>query len=268
MKKSWYSIQNKANNSAAISIHDEIGLWGVSAAQFIADVKALGDVREIRLSIHSPGGSVFDGLAMYNVLKAHPAMILGRVEGLAASAASFVLMAADTIEMPEDSFLMIHNAHGGAYGGAEDLRDMADLMEKVQATIANIYQARTGLDSKIIIDMMAEETWMTAKEAARLGFADLVSDAINVAAKADNFSKYFKTAPFASASAGLDSIDSLKEIENYLRDAGLSRTEATAIVAKIGVIKQREAENSAEKQQLEHLRACLSALRIPKSLTA
>lgn len=267
MSKSWYSINNKANsNTASISIHDEIGLWGISAAQFLSDLKALGAVNKINLSIHSPGGNVLDGLAMYNALDAIPAAIHGKVEGIAASAASFVLMSADTIEMPEDSFLMIHNAMGGAIGDSKTLREMADIIDKLQESIVNIYQKRTGLDKKILAEMMANETWMTAKEARDLGFADEISNAIEVAAKIGNFDKYFKAMPFDTSNKAIESIENIRDLEKHLRDSGFSRTKATEIVAKIKASCQREADNGAEKQQLADLSARLSRLNIPKSL--
>lgn len=266
MTKSWYSIKNKANGTASIAIHDEIGIWGVTAKQLIADIKAMGDIKTIHLSIHSPGGSVFDGLAIYNTLKAHPADITATVEGIAASAASFVLMAADTIEMPEDSFIMIHNAHGMAFGGADDLRDMADLMEKIQGQIANIYQKRTGLDMDEIKSMMASETWMSAVEAQELGFADTVIGALGIAAKCGQFEKYFKALPVNGGAAALPIIENIRDLERHLRDSGYSRKQSTEIVAKLKPEIQRDAGNHAEQQQLEQLQAVLTRLTIPTSL--
>lgn len=267
MKKSWFEIKNKGTNEpASVSIHDEIGIWGVSAKQFIEEIKALGEVKRINLSIHSPGGSVFDGLAIYNTLVNHPAKISGKVSGIAASAASFVLMAADEIEMPEDSFLMIHNTHGGAYGNAVDLREMADLMDKLGSQIANIYQKRTGQDEQTILDMMTAETWMNASEAKELGFADYVTNAVGVAAKADNFDKYFKEMPFNSANNTMPALENIRDLEKHLRDSGYSRTKATEIVAKLKTSLQRESETDATMHQLSQLSDRLCGLSIPKSL--
>lgn len=265
--KSWYTIKNKANATASIAIHDEIGMWGVSAKQFIDDVKALGEVNTIYLSIHSPGGSVFDGLAIYNILAYHPAKIYAKVEGIAASAASFILMAADDIAMPEDSFLMIHNTWGGAVGGAEDLRDMADLLDKLQVQIANIYQKRTGLAVQEILDMMAAETWMNAAEAHKLGFADQVTDSLGIAAKAGEFNKYFREPPVKAAPDAIDGISNERDLEKFLREAGgLSRSQATGIVAKAKAIIQREAGDDGQSQQLAELSARLGKVSIPISL--
>jgi len=146
--KNWYSIKNKADGVLDISLHEEIGMFGIEASKFIADIRKEDDIKSINLSINSPGGSVFDGLAIYNALKSHPAKVYGHVEGIAASAASFILMASDVITMPENAFIMVHNAQRGAMGDADDLRDMAEVLENVTNQIANIYIKRTGIESE------------------------------------------------------------------------------------------------------------------------
>ena len=142
--KTWYSIQAKADQSADISIFDEIGFFGVNAKQFIGDLKAI-DAKTIKLAINSPGGSVFDALAMYNALRQHPANVEVTVLGVAASAASLVAMAGDTIVMPENAFMMIHNPLNFAYGNADELREMADVLDKIGASLVATYANRTGL---------------------------------------------------------------------------------------------------------------------------
>lgn len=261
--KSWYSIKNKTENTASLSIHDEIGLWGVSASQFIHDLKAQS-VKTIDLSIHSPGGNLLDGFAMYNALINHPAKIYARVEGIAASAASLVLMAADMISMPEDSFLMIHNPHGGAYGQSADLREMADIMDKMQASIANIYSKRTGIGAFDIVKMLNAETWLNANEAQKLGFADHVTDRINVAAKASNFANHFKNLPF-TVENDLNSIETERDYEKFLRDSGISRSQATALVAKAKRVFHRDDEQQSGRQHqaLTDLSAKLEKFKFP-----
>ena len=143
--KSWYSIQAKADQKTAdISIYDEIGYWGVTAKQFIGDLKAL-DATTIKLAINSPGGAVFDALAIYNALRQHPAAVEVTIMGVAASAASVIAMAGDTIVMPENAFMMIHNPLNLAYGNADDLREMADVLDKIGASLIGIYAKRTGM---------------------------------------------------------------------------------------------------------------------------
>lgn len=265
--KSWYTIKNKSADNGYISLHDEIGLWGVTAGDFIAELRAQSNFQTIDLSVHSPGGNLLDGLAMYNALKAHPAKIFGKVEGIAASAASIVLMASDFIDMPEDSYLMIHNAYGGAFGDSDDLRDMADIMDKLQASAVNIYQKRSGLEPENIAQMMAAETWMTAAEAGKLGFIDHVTDAIGVAAKASVFNKHFKAMPYNGNQDAIQSIENERDFERFLRDTGgLSRTQATAVVSRVKTVFQRDAGNDVDSQKLAELTARLTRLQIPQSL--
>lgn len=259
--KSWYKIINKTADTASVSIHNEIGLFGVSAAQFIGDLRAQS-AKTIDLSIHSPGGNLLDGFAMYNALLSHPAKVYGRVEGIAASAASLVLMAADMISMPEDSFIMIHNPHGGAYGQSSDLREMADIMDKMQSSIANIYAKRTGLDSAEIIDMLNAETWMSAADAQQKGFADHVIDKIGVAAKASGFDKYFHEMPFAVES-NVDGIKTERDFEAALRDVGVSRSKATAMVAKAKTVFKGDPVNGGDSNQLAELSSKLGQFSFP-----
>ncbi len=182
--KTWYSIQAKADQSADISIFDEIGFWGVTAKQFIGDLKAI-DAKTIKLAINSPGGSVFDALAMYNALRQHPANVEVTVLGVAASAASLVAMAGDTIIMPENAFMMIHNPLNFAYGNADELRDMADVLDKIGASLVATYANRTGLPEAEIKALLDAETWLNAKEAVLKGFADELQPALKVAASFD-----------------------------------------------------------------------------------
>lgn len=179
--KNWYSIQAKADAPAEISIYDEIGLWGVTAKQFIADLKAL-DAKTVKLAINSPGGSVFDALAMYNALRQHPADIEVTVMGVAASAASLVAMAGDKIVMPENAFMMIHNPLNFAYGNADELREMADVLDKIGASLVATYAARTGLPDEEIKALLDAETWLSADEAVAKGFADELQPSLKVAA--------------------------------------------------------------------------------------
>jgi ATP-dependent Clp endopeptidase proteolytic subunit ClpP len=194
--KTWYQIQAKKDKpkAAEISIHDEIGLWGVSASAFMRDLRGMGELDEIHLSIHSPGGDVLDGWAIYNSLKNSKAKITARVEGLAASMASVILMAADTVEIPENAYVMIHNPWGLAVGDAEEMRDTADLLDKLGNGLVNAYTSRTGNSEKDIREMMDAETWMDGREAVERGFADKLLDGVALSARAfDN--RKFKMTP-------------------------------------------------------------------------
>ena len=140
-------IRNAAKSEADILIYEEIGAdWfgdGLTAKAFAEDLKALGNVDRINLFINSPGGSVFDGLAIYNQLIAHKAEVHVRIDGLAASIASVIAMAGDTIEMPENAILMIHDPFAVVMGNSEELRKMADTLEKIKAGLITAYSKKS-----------------------------------------------------------------------------------------------------------------------------
>lgn len=189
LNQSWYSINAKANNSAEIWLYDEIGRWGISAKQFAQDLKALGDIKHIDLRIHSPGGDVFEGMAIYNLLKHHPAKITVHIDGLAASMGSVIAMAGDIINMPENSMMMIHKPWGIQYGDADDMRQYADLLDQVEGNLVSAYR-RTGLSDDEIKALLKQETWYTGAEAVAAGFADNVTQAVEAVAKLKSTPEY------------------------------------------------------------------------------
>ena len=172
-----------------IFIYDDIGSGffsdGVTPKSFAEDLKALGVVRTLNIFINSPGGSVFDGVAIHNQIKRHSARKNVFIDGIAASIASVIAMAGDEINIAANGFIMIHEPWSCACGNASDLRRTADQLEKINDTIINTYAARTGTPENIIADLMAAETWMNAEEAVELGFADNITDEVALAAKFD-----------------------------------------------------------------------------------
>lgn len=184
MAKNWYSIKAQADKPVEISIYDEIGHYGVTAREFISELRQYAG-QPISLSINSPGGSVFDALAIYNALRQHDGDVGVTVMGVAASAASLVAMAGDTITMPENAFMMVHNPLGVAMGNAEDMREVADLLDKLGDSIIGIYAARTSLDHDGVKELLDAETWLTAADAAAYGFADAVTENKRIAASYD-----------------------------------------------------------------------------------
>ena len=183
----WYTFENNAS-FVEISIYDEIGDYGTSAKNFIQDLKSAGD-KNITLRMNSVGGSVFDGLAIYNVLRAHKGHVNVKIEGLSASIASIIALAGDKIEMAENGFFMIHNPFGKSAGDAEDMRKTADLLDKIKQELVSIYASKTELTNEEISNMMDEETWLTSQEAKDMGFIDVITEPIKVAASF-NFSKF------------------------------------------------------------------------------
>ena len=169
---SWYSISDSDNGAIDIFIHGEIGSDGIGAIDFINELRQRKAVTLISLTVDSPGGNAIDGLVIYQVLKSHPATIHGYVKGTAASAASFILMASNSISMTDDSHLVIHNAESKA----DDSDSMANTMNTLQNSIANIYIRRTGKSDSFIRNMMQADTWLNASDSLKYGFVDAVTN--------------------------------------------------------------------------------------------
>jgi ATP-dependent protease ClpP protease subunit len=155
----------------------------MTAKRFLSELKGL-DVDAIELHINSPGGSVFDGQAIYSMLKNHKARVDVHIDGLAASIASVIAMAGDTITIPRNALMMIHDPSGFAMGTAEDMRKVATALDKVKGGIIAAYQDRTGKDEAELAELMSAETWMTGDEAVAMGFADATGPAVQMQASA------------------------------------------------------------------------------------
>lgn len=166
---------------ASLRLYDPIdswgGEWGVSAKEFTAALDEVGDVGEIRLHINSPGGEVWEGIAIVNALRNHPARVVAVVDGLAASAASFIASAADELVMGRNTELMIHDAWGIGIGPAADMRDLAERLDKLSDNIASIYSEKAGGTVAAWRELMLAETWYSPDEAVAAGLADRVEGA-------------------------------------------------------------------------------------------
>lgn len=173
MKNTWYDIKALAGNTAALTIFDDIGSYGVTATRFIQDLASLGNIQSLTIQINSQGGSVQDGVAIYNALKHHHARVTVEINGWALSIASFIAMAGDTIRMAGNGLMMIHNPWMNTSGDAEELRKTADILDKTRDALISGY-ARSGKSRAEIIAMLDAETWLTADEALAGGFIDEV----------------------------------------------------------------------------------------------
>lgn len=186
--RTWFRMSADAEKKTAeIMIYDQIGksFWDddtVTAKAFDEELKALGDVSEITLRVNSPGGDVFDGVAIYNTLSNHPAKVVARIDGIAASAASLIVMAADEIIMPENAYMLIHEPQTICWGTSEDIMKVAADLESMTATFAATYAKRSGTDATRIEEIMAEDRLMTATEAIELGLADRTAEAVKMVA--------------------------------------------------------------------------------------
>lgn len=161
-----------------VSSEDEAEWWGgVAPESFVKAVYAVDSKATINLRVNSPGGSVFAARAMEQALRAHKGKVVVHIDGLAASAATFIAMAGDEVVMSKGAMFMIHKAWTGMWGNAEDLRKEADLLDKIDGTLAETYADKTGKDVAAISEWMAAETWFTAQEALDAGFATSIAEA-------------------------------------------------------------------------------------------
>lgn len=174
--------------------------FGVSAEAFAKTLVGLKG-KSVTLRINSPGGDVFDGRAMYAAIKLH-GDVTAQIDGLAASAASYVALAAKSVEMIEGGFMMIHNAWTLAFGNKNDFIEIADLLDKFDQSIINDYVKKTGKSSEEIAAMMNEDTWMSAQEALEMGFIDSIFDG-DAAADDNKLKDQFDLSAFDNVPAAL-----------------------------------------------------------------
>lgn len=192
----WYEIKaSVAEDTDEIYIYDEIGGWGIQAKEFIDDLNQI-TAKKIDLRLNTPGGSVFDGNAMYNALKRHSATITTYIDGLAASMGSIIALAGDKVHMADNAIYMIHNPWTLAFGESADFRKTADTLDKLKSSMVRIYSEKTGMSEDEVIRLMDEETWYTADEARESGFVDDIQEGLKVAACFDSTKfKAFKNTP-------------------------------------------------------------------------
>lgn len=197
----WLEIKNKSAASADLYLYDEIGGWGTVANDVRAEIQNL-DTKQINLFINSPGGSVFEGFAIYNLLKNHKARVVAYVDGIAASIASVILCAADEVVMRANGMVMIHDPAGGRMGNATEQRKLADTLDKITDSIVQAYRTRTGKAEAEIRQLMAAETWFTASESVTFGFGDRVEGEVKAVAKFD-LTGFKRPPPVAQAGQSL-----------------------------------------------------------------
>ncbi|MHC5351682.1 head maturation protease, ClpP-related [Metapseudomonas furukawaii] len=212
------SIQAASTDDNTISVFDVIGqdYWtgeGVTAKRIAGALRTIGE-GDVVVNVNSPGGDMFEGLAIYNLLREHPGQVTVKILGVAASAASIIAMAGDEVQIARAGFLMIHNAWTYAAGNRHDFRAYADYLEPFDAAMADIYVARSGQDAKAVERMMDGETWIGGSKAIDQGFADTLLASDEVAAGNEK--------PAALA---------VRRIENALRASGMPRSEAMRLIS-------------------------------------
>lgn len=195
-------VKNDAGTEATLYLYDVIAQdWGIDAMMVINALASLDPATTVRMRIKSPGGDVFESRAIVTAMRDYirnGGKIIAQVDAVAASCASWIALAANEVEIAEGAFMMIHKASGGAWGTDADLRQMADLLAKVEGSIVNEYVAATGKTAAQVQALLDAETWMDAAEAVANGFADRVISPLtnqpgNLAKLAWNLSAFEKT---------------------------------------------------------------------------
>ena len=236
---------NDDGETAEILIYDVIG-FELTAKDFAQEVQDLGDVSQINVRINSPGGDVFDGMAIYNILSRHPAKIIVDVDGIAASIASVIAMAGNEIRMPENSTMMIHDAFGIVIGNEQDMREFAEILSKMDGQIAGVYARRSKLGDAEARKLMDVGTLFTGSEAVEVGLADKLTEPVKAAAQFDvwQFSNGPRddseegtgvTAGAAQESATAQSDAHTKDAANTADDADRLKSEAEAEAVAVRV---------------------------------
>ncbi len=227
-----YEIKSKSDVSE-IWLYEEIGFWGVGAKDFMAELNAIKSPK-IEMHINSPGGEVFDGIAIYNGIKNHAAKVETFIDGIAASIASVIALAGDTVTMAENAMFMMHNPSGLVLGGANDMRKVADSLDKIRDSMVGVYVSKSKKSDTEIISMLDDESWLNADEAKEAGFADVVGGKKDMTACA-KFLPVMAKMGFKHIPNDLTAtkvLPSERDLERILRDAGCSLKQAKSILAK------------------------------------
>lgn len=235
-----------------ISIYDVIGedWWtggGFTAKRMSAALRSIGK-NDVVVNINSPGGDMFEGIAIYNMLREHEAKVTVNVMGWAASAASIIAMAGDEIRVGLGTFVMVHNAWGAVIGNRHDMREAAKLFDGFDSAIADIYEARTGLKRAEIVKLMDAETFMGPSDAVKNGFADVVADDIK--------------APEGDPKSMDRGLMARRQTEAALARAGFSRSDRSEMIA--AMTGARDAPRSAGRDagvDLAALRGLINTIR-------
>lgn len=225
-KPEWFEVKNQTGEEAEILIYDVIGWPFVEADTFVSSLAEMG-TRDVTVRINSPGGDVFDAMAIFNAMKSYKGKLTTRIESLAASASSAIALAGHKVQAYKNAMMMIHDPWTFAIGNQYELRDTADLLEKISGSFIDAYADNSNIGKRDIKAMMKDETWFTAKEMKDKGLIDTIIESDGTKAK-------FDLSVFSKAPEGLEGQKegrelTPREIEQALRDAGASRNFAKAV---------------------------------------
>ncbi len=267
---------------ARLEIYDQIGPdWaGMISAQHVSRALSdAGDVTDIEVRINSPGGSLFEGLAIYNILKSHPAQVRVKVDGVAASSASAIAMAGDVVEVPKNALMMIHDPSVYVQGNKEELLKSVELLDKATSSCVETYLAKNNKkNADEIRQMMADETWMTGDEAVAAGFADTVLPELKVSggatALAADLNNRFRRAPTQLAALcsyipkhGVNNVSTPNDanMSNAADDAAKQAEIKAAADAQIAAAAKSQAEAvTAERKRAADINAACNLAGSPE----
>jgi len=246
----WYKAQVK-ENKVEVDIFDEIGGWGVTADSFRDDVKYLleenSHANELHINLNSPGGSVFDGIAIHNFISNLNMKTVVKIDALAASIATVIALGADEVQMNQNAFFMIHNPWTVVMGEADEMRKQADVMDKIKDVIVGIYLRKTRISRAELSDLMDNETWLTAEEAKRMNFIDVISGGLAIAACATTgFINNFNNIP-----KGLKMAEELENVSNELEVNEVETTEVEETVTNETEEVENVEESTEETNEVE-----------------
>lgn len=255
--KSWYSIDT-SEGQAEVLIYDVIGWPFIDANTFVNDLNKIKS-KEITVGLNTPGGDVFDGTAIYNALKNHPAKIITRIDGIAASMGSIIALSGDEIQIGSNAYYMIHNPWSFAIGDYREMEKEAELLQRIGSTLAQTYSSRTGIDAGEAQSMMDDETWIIGSELVEQGFADTVLD--NNPAKAEfDLSMYANAPKKVSTKPKKHAPQSLKELEAGLRGLGYSRSVATEYASLINTHNQSDSGSGQSDSDIQAVNNLINSI--------
>jgi ATP-dependent Clp protease protease subunit len=239
-----WQISNVGTDEAEIRLYDEIGFWEDSSAKAFADALKSITANTIHLRVNSPGGYITDAMAMYQQLKDHPAKVITHIDGICASAATYPALAGDDVVINRGGMFMIHDPLAGVWGNSSDLRQEADLLDKFKESIVAVYANETGNDSAALTGWMTAETWFTAEDAVKHGFADSIANESGEPSNRFDLSVYRNVPNTLNGTPKQP--QTVREMERFLRDAGLSNSAAKSLAsAAKGNLNLRDEDEDA-----------------------
>lgn len=249
--RKWYKVEGAAAEEATVYVYDYIGMFGVEAEAFVRELRAV-TAPTIHLRINSPGGNVFDAMAIRTALREHPSTVISHIDGLAASAATLLPPDGGEVRMTSGAMWMIHNPWMLAMGDAAELRKTADLLDKAAGSMAGVYARRTGMKLDAVREAMDTETWYTAEEAEEAGFVDQVESG-EPADAAFDLSVFNRVPAELAARAGAsgdrgraEPPKNIRDFEAFLREAGGFSREAAKAIASRGYTPPTDPREAAD----------------------